>query len=102
MTNQEDKSLQRATLIVASVASFITPFIGSSINIALPAIGKAFSANAIMLSWVATSFLLSSAIFLVPFGRIADIHGRKKIFNRAFLSIHFLLLPVLLLPISPH
>ena len=85
MTNQEDKSLQRATLIVASVASFITPFIGSSINIALPAIGKAFSANAIMLSWVATSFLLASAIFLVPFGRIADIYGRKKIFNLGIL-----------------
>ena len=81
MTHENDKSTQRATLIVASVASFITPFIGSSINIALPAIGKEFSANAIALSWVATSFLLASAIFLVPFGRLADIYGRKKIFN---------------------
>lgn len=81
MTHEKDKSTQRATLIVASVASFITPFIGSSINIALPAIGKEFSANAIALSWVATSFLLASAIFLVPFGRLADIYGRKKIFN---------------------
>ena len=81
MDNVSSKSVQNATLVVASAASFITPFIGSSINIALPSIGKDFSANALILSWVATSFLLSSAIFLVPFGRIADIFGRKKVFN---------------------
>jgi len=81
MENSVPKSVLRATLIVACAASFITPFISASINIALPSIGKEFSANALLLSWVATSFLLSSAIFLVPFGRIADIYGRKKIFN---------------------
>jgi EmrB/QacA subfamily drug resistance transporter len=34
-----------------------------------------------MLGWIATAYLLSSATFLVPFGRIADIYGRKKIFT---------------------
>jgi EmrB/QacA subfamily drug resistance transporter len=81
MEKNYPKSLERATLIVTSFAAFVTPFIGSAINIALPAIGKEFSANAVMLSWVATSFLLSSAVFLTPFGRLADILGRRKIFN---------------------
>ena len=36
--------------------------------------------TAIALSWVATAYLLSSAVFLVPFGKIADIYGRKKVF----------------------
>ena len=36
--------------------------------------------DAISLSWVATAYLLASAVFLVPFGKIADIWGRKKIF----------------------
>ena len=75
------KSLQRITLIVTSFASFVTPFIGSANNIALPSIGKDFTATAVELSWVATSFLLSAAVFLAPFGRIADIIGRKKVFN---------------------
>jgi EmrB/QacA subfamily drug resistance transporter len=75
------KPIERATLIVTSFASFITPFIGSATNIALPSIGKEFSANAVTLSWVATAFLLSAAVFLAPFGRLADIVGRKKIFN---------------------
>ena len=74
-------SLETITLIVTSFASFITPFIGSATNIALPSIGEDFSANAVTLSWVATSFLLSAAVFLAPFGRLADIIGRKKIFN---------------------
>lgn len=81
MEVKTSKSLERATLIVTSCASFLTPFMGSAINIALPAIGKEFSANAVMLSWVATSILLSAAIFLAPTGRLADIVGRKKIFN---------------------
>lgn len=71
---------KNSTLFVASVASFITPFMGSAINIALPSIGEEFQSSAITLSWVATAYLLTVAIFLIPFGRIADIYGRKKIF----------------------
>lgn len=81
MKSDKEKYLERATLIVTSFAAFVTPFIGSAINIALPAIGTEFSADAVMISWVATSFLLSAAVFLAPFGRLADIVGRKKIFN---------------------
>lgn len=67
-------------LFVTTASSFLNPFMSSSINVALPVIGKTFSMNAILLSWVSTSFLLASAMFLVPFGRIGDIYGRKKIF----------------------
>ncbi len=72
--------IQLSALSVAIAASFLTPFMSSSINIALPSIGEEFTADAVILSWVATSYLLAAAIFLVPFGRIADIRGRKKIF----------------------
>ncbi len=34
-----------------------------------------------MLGWVTTAYLLASAIFLVPFGKVADIYGRKRIFT---------------------
>lgn len=74
-------SLQKYSLFVAAFASFVTPFMGSAINVALPHIGKEFSTNTITLSWVATAFLLASAVFLVPFGRIADTTGRIKIFK---------------------
>lgn len=75
-----DVATRRAAAVVAAVASFLTPFMGSSINVALPLIGKEFALSAVLLSWVPTAFLLSAAMFLVPVGRLADIHGRKKIF----------------------
>jgi len=73
--------MKMSTLVIATLASFMTPFMGSSINIALPSIGKEFQIDAVLLSWIATSYLLAAAISLVPFGRLADIHGRKRIFK---------------------
>jgi EmrB/QacA subfamily drug resistance transporter len=68
-------------LLVATLASFLMPFMGSSINVALPSLGKEFSMDAVLLSWVATSYLLAAAVFLVPWGRLGDIYGRKRIFT---------------------
>lgn len=76
-----DKSIKRTALSIAVIASFMTPFMGSAINIALPTIGKEFNATAVQISWVATSYILSAAIFLVPLGKLADIVGRKKIYT---------------------
>ena len=68
-------------LAVVTVASFLTPFMGSSLNIALPSIGKEFSMDAILLAWVSTSYLLSATVFILPAGRLADMYGRKKVFT---------------------
>lgn len=67
-------------LILVMFTSFITPFIGSAINLALPMIAHEFGLNAITMSWVTMAFLLSSAVFLVPLGKLADIFGRKRVF----------------------
>ncbi len=75
-----DNTTKLSALIIASISSFLTPFMISSVNIALPAIGKEFKSDAVLLSWVATSYLLAAAVSLVPFGKLADIYGRKKVF----------------------
>ncbi len=76
-----NSSIRLAALLVATLANFLTPFMSSAVNIALPAIGAEFATSAILLSWIPTSFLLAAAMFAVPFGRISDIYGMKKIFN---------------------
>ena len=81
----EEKTSKKSVLLVATFAAFLTPFLGSAVNLALPSIGKDLHANAIELGWVISSFILSSAIFLLPFGRLADIIGRKKIFSLGIL-----------------
>ncbi|MFC2047439.1 MFS transporter [Chloroflexota bacterium] len=80
-----DVVTKRVALLIAMLASFLTPFMGSSVNIAIPSIGKEFAMDAVSLGWIATAYLLATSVFLVPFGRIADIYGRKKIFTYGIL-----------------
>jgi len=71
----------RATVLAVSIiAAFLAPFMSSAMNIALPSIGRELRLDAVILGWTATVYLLSSAMFLLPFGKIADIRGRKKVF----------------------
>ena len=72
---------KKVVLLITTLSSFLAPFMGSSVFIGLPSIGKEFSMDVIMLSWISTAYLLAAAMFLVPFGKIADIYGRKKIFK---------------------
>lgn len=71
---------RNCALVIATLTAFLPPFMASSINIALPAIGAEFSMDAVLLGWIATSYLLTAAVFMVPFGKVADIYGMKKIF----------------------
>ncbi len=63
------------------MASFLAPFSGSATNVALPSIARDLGLDAVALSWVGMAYLLAAAVGLVPFGRLADIHGRKRVFT---------------------
>jgi MFS family permease len=76
----KSRSSKGMILFLIILTSFINPFLGAAINIALPAISEDFSLGAVGMSWVSMAFLLSSAVFLVPLGKLADIKGRKLIF----------------------
>lgn len=75
----EDKLNKKIVLLIATLGAFIVPFMVSSVNIALPSIGKEFAMNTVLLNWVVLSFMLSVAVFILPFGRLADIFGRKRL-----------------------
>jgi EmrB/QacA subfamily drug resistance transporter len=68
-------------LIVVTLACFLTPFDVSAVTVALPSIASEFAMDAVTLAWVATAYLLALAVFLVPFGRFADIYGQKRVFT---------------------
>jgi EmrB/QacA subfamily drug resistance transporter len=67
-------------LIVVSIVQFLNPFMSSAVIVALPTIGAEFGATAMELSMIQVTYILGVAIFLLPFGRLADIHGRKRTF----------------------
>lgn len=74
------QSTKRYVLIATTLGAFLIPFMGSAINIAMPAIAKEFKMDATLQPWVTTSYLIAAAAFLVPFGKLSDIYGRKRIF----------------------
>ena len=68
-------------LTVTAFASFLTPFMGSSVNLALPSIGEEFGLNAVTLNWIISSYMLTTSMLLLPAGRAGDILGRRKVFT---------------------
>jgi EmrB/QacA subfamily drug resistance transporter len=71
---------RRAALIAAGLGSFLPPFMGSAVNIGLPALGAELALVPAELTWVVNAYALTSAMFLLPFGRLADLYGRKRVF----------------------
>lgn len=55
---------RRTVLIIATLAAFLTPFMSSAVNIALPSIAAEFDLDAVSLSLVASSYLFATVIFL--------------------------------------
>lgn len=74
-----DKKKKSVTLFVNLVTAFITTFTGSALNLSIPNIGDDFMVSASYVGWTVTAYMLASAAFSVPFGRIADITSRKKV-----------------------
>jgi MFS family permease len=67
-------------LLVMSMINWIAAFLTTSINIALPTIQKEFNLGPVALGWVPLCYIVAMAVVLVPFGKIADIVGRRLIF----------------------
>ena len=73
-----EKSFRLFIISITSLASFLIAFMSSAINIALPVIGKEFNSGAVLLSWLATAYILTGAVLLIPLGKLSDIYGRSK------------------------
>ncbi|HYA30100.1 MAG TPA: MFS transporter [Acidobacteriota bacterium] len=79
-TENTTPTSKRIALIVATFGSFMTPFDGSVVTLALPSIGNDLGGNVVSLAWVATAYVLGLTVCVVPFGRLADIRGRGRIY----------------------
>lgn len=76
---EQNKTRQKYTLFVVIITAFLTTFTGSALNLSVPQIGSEFGSSATLIGWIVTGYLLASAVLSVPFGRIADLTGKKRI-----------------------
>lgn len=67
-------------LILVALAQFMVVLDVSIVNVALPAIQKAFHMTPTSLQWIVTAYTLTFGGFLLLGGRAADLYGRRKVF----------------------
>ncbi|MFT7317535.1 MFS transporter [Pseudoalteromonas distincta] len=67
-------------LIIVCSGSIIGPLGMAGVNIAIPNLAEDLQASAKMIGWMPTLYLLSSVIFMLPCGKIADNYGRKRVY----------------------
>ncbi len=67
-------------LLVNLLAAWLAAFATTSINIALPSIQTEFHLGAVPLGWLPLGYILTSAVFQLPFARIGDRIGRRLLF----------------------
>ncbi|CAJ2513031.1 Uu.00g011500.m01.CDS01 [Anthostomella pinea] len=75
-------SKARSIALVATVtgASFLNTLSIQSVVIILPTIGQDLNIPDSRLQWIVSSYALSFGCFLLLWGRIADIYGKRRIF----------------------
>ncbi|KAL0949948.1 hypothetical protein HGRIS_009972 [Hohenbuehelia grisea] len=75
------RSLHRSILIVVTctLAMIINVSNTTFATISLPTIGREFNVPVAKLQWVVSAYSLAAGCLLLFFGRVADLHGRKRL-----------------------
>lgn len=80
--NEEEKSTRYGWLVlsVTSLGTMLTLLNIGTLNVALPVVAHHFQANATTANWILLSYMLFNTIFILVFGRVADLFGRRKLY----------------------
>ena len=79
-THSADAAVRRATIVMIMLNSISTAMMLSAVNVALPDIARDLDIDAVILSWIPMTYLMASAAFVLAFGRLADMFGRKRLY----------------------
>ncbi|WP_303861253.1 MFS transporter [Alkalibaculum bacchi] len=70
---------KKIILIISILGALWTPFITTSVNIALPYMGTYLKIGSSLVNWITSSTILAIAMFTLPMGKLSDMIGRKKL-----------------------
>ncbi|KAK3905668.1 hypothetical protein C8A05DRAFT_30482 [Staphylotrichum tortipilum] len=69
-----------ALVVVLAGASFLNSLSGQAVVIILPTIGEELSIPESRVQWILSAYSLTFGCFMLFWGRVADIYGKRKIF----------------------
>lgn len=55
--------------------------------VAIPAIANDLQADAVLVGWIPTAFLLTTVVLMLPFGKLSDMYGRKRIYISGVITL---------------
>jgi EmrB/QacA subfamily drug resistance transporter len=67
-------------LIAVCAGYLIAPMGLAAVNVAIPVLAEDLQASATKVSWLPTLYILANVAFMLPFGKLADNFGRKRIY----------------------
>src|SRR5207253_9574128 len=80
---------QWTALSVTTVGALLASIQGSALLIALPNILSELQATFFTIMWVMLGYLLITTVLTPIIGRLADIWGRKRLYNSGFIIFTF-------------
>jgi EmrB/QacA subfamily drug resistance transporter len=75
-----DSKNRKFVLLTMFFSSFLTAFSTYTTVISARVIGTELGMDVVTIGWVSTIFILAAAMFQIPFGKVGDLFGRKKLF----------------------
>lgn len=82
----EERDYSRKWLVMSAVAMgiFLATIDGSIVNVALPTLATALGTTFAAVQWVVLAYLLTITTAQAIVGRLADMYGRKPLYNSGF------------------
>lgn len=75
---------QRVVLINTTIGAFMASLDGSIMTVSLPTIARELHTGVAMMLWIMMGYTVMITALLLPFGRLADLHGRVRMYGYGF------------------
>jgi len=75
--------------LLVAVGIFMATLDGSIVNIAVPTIMQELGVSVAAVQWVVMIYLLTITSLLLSFGRLSDIHGRRRVYGLGLVTFSF-------------
>jgi len=72
-------------LVVVQIGVLMSTLDAGIVAVSMPTIMGQFHARVTMIQWIVLAYLVVITVTLLPFGRLADMYGRKQIYTLGFI-----------------
>lgn len=76
---------QRVVLINTTIGALMSSLDGSILTVSLPTIARQLHTGVGLMLWIMMGYTAMVTALLLPFGRLADLHGRVKFYGAGFI-----------------